>query len=103
MTEDNSYAETTVIGPGETIYDGDGQPLGRVVSMTDDGFEVETIDPDGSRGDDKEELPGQEFGEGYLMWRCRECGEMGDLEDGMPSTCPSCGAPEEALAEVVED
>ncbi|MFW5919329.1 MAG: DUF7130 family rubredoxin-like protein, partial [Halanaeroarchaeum sp.] len=52
---------------------------------------------------DREEIPGQEFGEGYLMWRCDECGEMDDLEDGMPETCPACGAPREAIEKVLED
>lgn len=35
--------------------------------------------------------------------RCTECGEMGELDDGMPSTCSECGAEKEALAGVVED
>jgi rubrerythrin len=50
-----------------------------------------------------EEIPGQEFGEGYLMWRCTVCGEMDEIEDGMPEVCPSCGAEKEALTEVRED
>ncbi|WP_255196171.1 DUF7130 family rubredoxin-like protein [Halorarius litoreus] len=50
-----------------------------------------------------EEVPGQSFGEGYLMWRCGECGEMGDLEDGFPETCPNCDAPKEELLYWIED
>lgn len=91
------------IDPGETVYDEDGQVLGQVSGYTPDGFEVTTTES-GSTGEDNEEtVPGQEFGEGYLMWRCSECGEMGDLKNGMPDSCPSCGAPEEALAAAKED
>ena len=99
MDEQNQAIERT-IEPGARVYDGDGRLLGHVSSRTDDGFEVESIDADGK---DTEELPGQEFGEGYLMWRCDECGEMGDIEDGMPERCPACGAPREAIGKVRED
>jgi len=102
MIEDKQNTDIGV-EPGETIYDDDGQALGRVTGMTDDGFKVEPVDPDDPRGDDQEELPGQGAGEGYIMWRCGECGKMGELDDGIPSTCPNCGAPGEALAEAVED
>jgi rubrerythrin len=49
------------------------------------------------------EAPGQEFGEGYIRWRCTDCGEMGELDDGLPEACPNCGAPKEALAKQRED
>lgn len=101
MTENT--IETIAIDPGETIYDGDGQVLGRVTGLTDDGFEVQTLDPDDARSADHETLPGQRFGEGYLMWRCRDCGTMGKLEEGFPATCPNCGAPDGELTMVLED
>ncbi|MFW6018558.1 MAG: DUF7130 family rubredoxin-like protein [Halapricum sp.] len=88
------------IEPGKEVYDGDGRMLGRVSAFTTDGFEIKFIDDDESA---IEELPGQEFGDGYLMWRCDECGEMGDLGDGMPESCPDCGAPREAIEKVRED
>lgn len=91
------------IEPGEQVFDDDGELLGRVSGITDDGFEVETVAEDGSDGVGSEEVPGQTFGEGYLMWECTECGEMGDLDDGMPEVCPNCGAPREAIAEARED
>jgi hypothetical protein len=28
---------------------------------------------------------------------------MGELEEGMPDSCPACGAPEEAIVAVEED
>jgi len=76
------------ITPGETVYDEDGQVLGQVSGYTTDGFEVKIGEGGSASGDDAETIPGQEFGEGYLMWRCSECGEMGDLGSGMPDTCP---------------
>lgn len=92
--------ETTPIEPGETLYDDRGRPVGRVTGVTDDGFEAEVVEPGEN---DQEEIPGKKFGEGYLMWRCGECGEMGELDDGMPSRCPNCDAPKEELSEVLED
>lgn len=91
------------IDPGETVYDEDGRVLGQVSGYTPNGFEVRTTESGSTGEDDAETIPGQEFGEGYLMWRCSECGEMGDLKGGMPESCPSCGAPEEDIAAVEED
>lgn len=88
------------IEPGERVYDSDGRLLGHVSARTDEGFEIEPIDADGN---DAEELPDQEFGKGFLMWRCDECGEMGDIDDGMPEECPACRAPLEAIEKVRED
>jgi len=82
------------------MYDRHGRPVARITGMTDRGYEIEAIDASDADG---EAIPGQDFGEGYLMWRCTECGEMGELDDGMPSSCPECGAKKEALTGVVED
>lgn len=97
--EPDSSANAERIQPGERVFDRDGRLLGHVNGLTADGFETETVTADA----DAEEVPGQEFGEGYLMWRCVECGEMGELEDGMPATCPDCGAPGEAITAARED
>lgn len=101
MNRPDASAESAV-EPGQQVFDDDGELLGRVSGLTDDGFEVELAE---DRSDDpgSEEVPGQTFGEGYLMWECTECGEMGDLDDGIPETCPNCGAPREAIAEARED
>lgn len=88
------------IEPGELVYDGSNRVVGRVSGLTDDGFEAEASVSDES---DVEELPGKEFGEGYLMWRCSECGKMDELEHGLPESCPDCGAPKEAISAVEED
>ncbi len=98
MSEQNKFHDAS-IEPGELVYDSDGQPVGRVSGFTDDGFEAE-IGPEESAA---EELPGKEFGEGYLMWRCGECGKMDELREGIPKSCPDCGAPAEAISFVEED
>jgi rubrerythrin len=88
------------VQPGESVYNKKGQFLGQVINFTEDGFEAEMVGTDKS---DPEIVPDRSYGEGYLMWRCGECGEMGELEDGLPESCPECGAPREALSEVIED
>lgn len=98
--DDQNRVHEELIGPGTVVYDSDRRPVGRVSGLTEDGFEAEAIDPEGSG---IEELPGQEFGEGYLMWRCTECGEMDELEGGLPESCPSCSAPREAISVIQED
>jgi rubrerythrin len=131
MTEDASATEgATSLESGTVVYDHDGDELGVISGMTAEGFEVSTReeieavderglaevgDPEAEseqaaktnegslRTSEQEQQPGQEFGEGYLMWRCDECGEMGELEDGMPEACPDCGAPKEELYAWEED
>jgi len=101
--ESQASVDPEVIEPGEPVFDRNGKLLGSVAGATEDGFEVETVDPDHPGGVDQKEIPGQEFGEGYLMWRCGECGEMGELDDNLPESCPSCGAPKEDLMYWTED
>ena len=114
MTEDSTPEGVPSIGHGDAVYTDEGDRLGVVTEFTDDGLEIvysdETVDvEDPSSGEERldpavrEEHPGQKFGEGYLQWRCDECGEMGQLEVGMPDQCPNCGAPKEALYRTVED
>ncbi len=43
-----------------------------------------------------EHLSAGDAGEAELMWRYRECGEMGTIED-IPDECPSCNAPRRHL------
>lgn len=98
--DDQNRVRSVSVEPGELVYDGDGRLVGRVSGLTDDGFEVAELD---LRGSEMEALPGQEFGEGYLMWRCDDCGEMDELDEGLPESCPNCGAPGEVISAVLED
>lgn len=109
-------SEEATIENGATVYGEDGAELGVVTGSTADGFTVtlneeveyveqehesEVSDPgeeggateDESHGIDPDEHdPGPAFGEGFIMWRCDECGEMGELDDGLPEECPNCGS-----------
>lgn len=95
---------------GEPVYDDSGEILGYVVDLTERGFEVETVESDGP-GDGSgstpesttEHIPGQKFGEGYLMWRCGRCGAMGEVDEGLPERCPDCDGPSEEITIVEED
>lgn len=108
-------SDETTIENGQTVYTEDGDELGIVTGATTDGFtvsvnedveyrseEVEsttgaggaTADEESEEIDAEEHDPGHEFGEGYIMWRCEECGEMGELADGLPEECPNCGSDE---------
>ena len=87
---------------GDTIYDGDGNELGTIRGFDESGFYVtmreglEAMSVEHARS-------GHEFGEAELMWRCMECGEMGELDDDLPGECPNCGAPKEDLMYWTED
>jgi len=108
MEEDQVIASDDVsVQRNEEIFTDDGTLVGVVGDPTQDGFTVETVASvtvehgDAARHDDED--PGQEFGEGYIMWRCTECSEMGELDDGFPETCPNFGAPREAITTDRED
>jgi len=83
---------------GKTVFDADGEPLGVIREQTSGGFvvSVSTDRPESQRS------TSGEFGEAYLMWRCMECGEMGNIES-MPEECPSCEASRESLYYWTED
>jgi len=89
-----------VVKPGQRLYDSDGRGIGVVCGITGDGFEVSPTER--VVGVDLEHDPGGAVGEGYLVWRCAECGEVGDLET-VPGACPGCGAEREALYAWIED
>ncbi|ESP89581.1 DUF7130 family rubredoxin-like protein [Candidatus Halobonum tyrrellensis] len=100
--DDVSDEEFEELDLGETVYDDDGNELGTIRGFDDAGFYVtmregyEALSVEHAR-------TGHEFGEGYLMWRCSECGEMGELDDELPEECPNCGAPKEDLYYWTED
>lgn len=97
MTEESTQS---LVKPGQALYTEDGERVGTVQGFTDHGFEVR-IDA----GVDRftlEHDPGHAVGEGYIVWRCDDCGAVGDLDD-IPEQCPDCGAPREALYAWLED
>jgi hypothetical protein len=90
------------LGLGATVYTDDGEPLGTVRGFDEDGFYVTTRDGIESLSVEHERS-GHEFGEAELMWRCSECGEMGDLSDSFPEQCPNCGTEKENVYYWTED
>jgi len=87
---------------GETVYDEDGTELGTIRGFEEGGFFVTTREGVESLSVEHARA-GHDFGEAELMWRCTECGEMGEIDDGIPEACPSCGEPKEALMYWTED
>lgn len=84
------------------MYNADGKRVGSVRGYEEGGFFVTT------RGGIEElsiehARSGHDFGEAHLMWRCMECGEMGELDEGLPARCPNCGVEKEELMWWTED
>ena len=76
---------------GQTVYDEDGNELGRVKRFEEGGFRVTTVEGVSTRARAEGGAGGR-----TLLWRCAECGELGDIGD-VPLTCPSCGASGESI------
>lgn len=90
------------VATGTTVYTEEGEQLGTVRGFNADGFFVTTHE--GIDSPSVEHLhSGHGFGEAELMWRCSNCGEMGELDDGVPDTCPNCDGPRENLYYWTED
>ncbi|AEN06614.1 rubredoxin-like domain-containing protein [Halolamina sp.] len=86
---------------GTTVYDENGKALGEVRGITDGGFVISTGDGVEALSIEHERA-GHEYGEAELLWRCADCGELGEVED-IPDECPSCGADKTALYYCIED
>ena len=100
--EEEAVEEVHRVNFGEPVFDRDGNELGRVRSFEQSGFFVTTRE--GAEAMSIEHArSGHEFGEAHLMWRCMECGEMGDIDDGLPDECPNCGRERENLMYWTED
>lgn len=90
MPEDDATdAATQTLKPGQRLYGGTGREVGGIQGISEVGVEVNV------HGDVEttslRHVPGMTLGEGYLLWRCSECGEVGDIEQ-LPDRCPFCGA-----------
>ena len=94
-------AEQPRLAVGKTVYDDDGTELGTVRGFDEDGFFVTTRDGIAALSIEHERA-GHAFGEAELVWRCSQCGAIGDLES-WPAACPDCDAPREDLYYWTED
>jgi hypothetical protein len=47
-------------------------------------------------------LPGQGYGEAFLVYRCAGCGAVGSLAE-FPTACTACGGGREGLYYEIED
>ncbi|WP_226482267.1 anaerobic ribonucleoside-triphosphate reductase [Natrinema amylolyticum] len=100
--EEEAVEEVEKLNFGQTVYDEDGNQLGRIRGFEQSGFFVTTRD--GAEAMSVEHArSGHEFGEAELMWRCMECGEMGEIDDGLPDECPNCNTEREDLMYWTED
>jgi len=99
MSKSNpAEGEQSTAAIGTKVFDSNGEPLGVVREQTSGGFVVSVAT---GRPEIHRSTSG-EFGEAYLMWRCMECGEMGDI-DSLPEECPNCAASRESLYYWTED
>ena len=71
---------------GRTVYDEDGDELGRVQRFEEGGFHATTAEGVSTLAQAESKAS-----EKTLLWRCAECGGLGDIGD-VPQICPSCGA-----------
>lgn len=89
------------VGVGQPVYGESGRKLGTVRGFDEGGFYVTTRDGIEALSIEHERA-GHEFGEGELVWRCSNCGEMGDVAD-LPDECPNCTFSREYLYYWTED
>jgi rubrerythrin len=94
--------QTLEVDFGQTVYDEDGNELGNIRGLENGGFFVSTREGVESMSIEHARS-GHDFGEAELMWRCTNCGEMGEIDEGIPDECPNCGEPKEALMYWTED
>ncbi|APW96984.1 hypothetical protein CHINAEXTREME_04005 [Halobiforma lacisalsi AJ5] len=100
--DEEALEEVHEVTSGQTVYDEDGNVLGRVRSFEQSGFFVTTRE--GAEAMSIEHArSGHEFGEAHLMWRCMECGEMGGITADLPDECPNCQTGRENLMYWTED
>ena len=87
---------------GTTLYTEDGRAVGTVRGLEEGGLFV-TLREGAEALSVEHARSGHSFGEAELMWRCQSCGEMGEIDEGLPDECPSCGAPVEDIMYWTED
>lgn len=99
---DQLEPENIAVGFGQMLYTEDGVPVGTVRGIEEGGLFISTRE-----GAEALSIgharSGHGFGEAELMWRCMTCGEMGEIDEGLPDNCPECGAAREELMYWTED
>lgn len=101
-SEEEATEEATELAFGQTLYDEDGEKVGTIRGMEKGGVFVSTREGIESLSVEHARS-GVSFGEAELMWRCTNCGEMGEIQGGLPDNCPSCGTEKEDLMYWTED
>ncbi len=86
---------------GTTVYTEDGEEIGTVRGFDPDGFFVTTREGVEALSVEHERSGGA-FGEAELLWRCGQCGAVGNIDE-IPETCPDCGAAREEIYYWTED
>ncbi|MFB6077853.1 MAG: rubredoxin-like domain-containing protein [Halarchaeum sp.] len=94
-------SEDSTVKLGTVVYNEDGEKVGTVRGFDEDGFFVTNREGAAAFTVEHEHTP-HDLGEAELTWRCSDCGEVGDIEE-LPDSCPSCGAPREAIYYWTED
>ncbi|MDS0284605.1 DUF7130 family rubredoxin-like protein [Haloarcula onubensis] len=94
--------EATALSFGQVLYDDAGRPVGSVRGMEAGGVFLTTRDGVESLSVEHARS-GHAFGQAELMWRCMNCGEMGDIDGDLPANCPNCGVDREDLMYWTED
>ncbi|XGI82684.1 rubredoxin-like domain-containing protein [Halorutilales archaeon Cl-col2-1] len=89
------------VSVGQTVYDEEGDEIGTVRGLDEDGFFVTTREGIECLSVEHERS-GHEIGEAELIWRCSECGTVGDIDE-MPDECPNCGVDKTYLYYWTED
>jgi|GEM_PF-173835 rubrerythrin len=100
--DEEALEEVRELDFGQTVYDEDGNEIGHIRGIERSGFFVTTREGAEAMSVGHARS-GQSFGEAELMWRCMECGEMGNIEGGLPDECPNCGTEREDLMYWTED
>jgi len=88
---------------GDSLYTEAGEEVGIVQGIHEGRIVVSVREDAAVLGLERHQKSGQHFGEAELMWRCTNCGRMGEIEDGLPGECPNCGESKEALMYWTED
>lgn len=100
--EEEASDQAESLALGEDLYNEDGVHVGQVRGYEKGGVFVSTREGVEARSVEHVRS-GHDFGEAHLMWRCMNCGEMGQIDEGLPETCPNCGVEKEQIMWWTED